>query len=430
LIREDATLPYSVQYGVENADHLIVPARYFIQRIRQAGWIPAARVSVLPYLSNLPVSPQVPPPGRAGLRLAYPLHDSDRAPLALFLQAVSALAREGSDVRISFLCHGDAKERRQSAKRVYQVMTAANATSVPWEVIDAATELPVGPEAVLWLFSPLWLNLPFLIFEAMNRREALLVVDTPESRQIVDRECLVDWTSAELRARFLRCLKGDLPQSAALPREAAEKAWHEALFAPRAGGPAPDENFNAIRVSVCVAHFNKARDLHEALESLRVQSHRNLEVIVVDDGSTDPASQAAFETAAVAFASPDWKFIREEKKCGPGHARNRAASVATGSHLVFFDADDVAFPDMVERLLRGLKEPRPMWAVVWKALSSTLPRAPFLSSPRKSSKPWADSKRICQRIATRTGTSTSDSWRGNIDCTFCRSLSLPTVPSR
>jgi O-antigen biosynthesis protein len=355
LVRDDLTLSYSVQYGVENADQLIVPAEYFLERIRQAGWIPATRVSVLPYLSNLPVASRVPSTAQPGLRLVYPLHDSDHAPLAIFLQAVSVLARDGRDLRISFLCHGDAKERRNVSKRVRQVMTAANATSVPWEVIDGAAELPAWCEAVVWLFSPLWLKLPFLILETANRGEALLVADTPESRQIVRRECLADWVPKELKARLARCLEGDLPHPAGIPRETAEQAWNEALFEfPAQALPPPGDELDEIRVSVCVAHFNKARDLRESLDSLRAQSHRNLEVIVVDDCSTDPASQAAFEAAAAAFDTPDWKFIREEMNRGPGYARNRAVSVATGSHLVFFDADDVAFPDMVERLLRGL----------------------------------------------------------------------------
>jgi glycosyltransferase involved in cell wall biosynthesis len=146
-----------------------------------------------------------------------------------------------------------------------------------------------------------------------------------------------------------------LPRPAVVPRAAAEKAWHEALFESSSeASPAPAESLDDIRVSVCVAHFNKARDLRESLDSLRAQSHRNLEVIVVDDCSSDSASKAAFEAAAAAFESPDWKFIREEVNRGPGHARNRAVSVATGSHVIFFDADDVAFADMVERLLRGL----------------------------------------------------------------------------
>jgi len=356
LIRNDLTLSYSVQYGVENADQLIIPAEYFLERIRKAGWVPTARVSVLPCLWNLPAEPRAPSAVPAGLRLVYPLHDSDQTHLAAFLQAVSLLTREGGEVHLSFLHHGDIKERRSAAKRVRQVLSMADATSVPWEMLDGAVELPAWREAVLWLFCPLWLNLPFLLLEAANRGEAMLVARTEESQQAVGQpDCLVDWTQAGLRAKLARCLMGELPHPPGLARESAEQAWNEALFDLQ-GSALPElaQNLEKIRVSVCVAHFNKARDLRESLDSLKAQSHRNLEVIVVDDGSTDPEAQAAFATAAAAFDLPDWKFIREEANLGPGCARNRAAGVATGSHFVFFDADDVAFPDMVERLLRGL----------------------------------------------------------------------------
>ncbi len=356
LIRDELALSYSVQYGVENADHLIIPAGYFLDRIRKAGWVPAARVSVLPCLWNLPAAPRAPLAASAGLRLVYPLHDSDHAHLAAFLEAASSLAREGGDVRLSFLCHGDVRERRDAAKRVRQVLAMANATSVPWEMINGANELPAWREAVLWLFSPPWLNLPFLLLEAANRGEALLVARTEESRQAVGQPgCLVDWTPAGLKTKLVRCMKGELAHAAGIPRESAEQAWYEALFASQVEAlPEFAEKLDEIRVSVCVAHFNKARDLRESLDSLKAQSHRNLEVIVVDDGSTDPEARSAFEAAAAAFESPDWKFIRQETNDGPGSARNRAADAATGSHLVFFDADDVAFPDMVERLLRSL----------------------------------------------------------------------------
>jgi glycosyltransferase involved in cell wall biosynthesis len=356
LVRADQTLPYSVQYGVENADHLIIPAPYFLERSRKAGWIPVSHVSVLPYLSNLPVSPQSPVTVPAELHLIYPLHDSDHAPLAVLCQAVFALAREGSQLRISFLCHEDVKERRNVSKRLREVMTTAGVTSISWEVIDGTSEFSTWSESALWLFSPLWLNLPFLILEAANRGEALLVAETPESQQIVRQEsCRVEWSPAELKARLARCLAGHLPHPTVVPRSSVEGAWQEALLDPKAEASSTRAgNLRDIRVSVCVAHFNKAHDLHESLNSLRAQTHRNLEVIVVDDGSTDPAAQAAFDAAITAFDSPDWKFIRQKENRGPGHARNQAARVATGSHVVFFDADDVAFPDMVERLLRGL----------------------------------------------------------------------------
>ncbi len=355
LIRDDLTLPYSVQYGVENADQLIVPADYFLERIRQSGWRPSGRVIVLPDLAPVRPAPREAPPAGAPLQLIYPVHDSDHASLTIFLQAVATLAGEGIKLRVTFLCYGNPKEQRAAAKRVRRLVTEAQAAAVPCEIIDGAAGLPAGSDPILWLFSPLWLNLPFLILEAANCGEPLLVARAAGSEHIVDEEnCLVDWARAPLAAALARCLAGDLPRPAALPRAAAEQAWQETLCDPAPEPAPPAKNPDDLRVSVCVAHFNKALYLREALDSLRAQTHRNLEVIVVDDASTDPDSRAVFEDAAVTFSSPDWKFIREKVNRGPGHARNRAVEEATGSHLVFFDADDVAFPDMVERLLRGV----------------------------------------------------------------------------
>ena len=179
---------------------------------------------------------------------------------------------------------------------------------------------------------------------------------TPESLRIVDKpHCLVEWSPGDLATKIRLCQTGNLPRPRALPPEVIEKAWQAELLNSEAEpGSITYDHAQEIRVSVCVAHFNKARDLREALDSLKAQTHKNLEVIVIDDASTNADARQAFATAAVDFASPNWIFIEEKQNRGPGHVRNLAARAATGSHLVFFDADDVAFPDMVERLLRGL----------------------------------------------------------------------------
>ena len=354
LRRDDLTLSYSVQYGVENADQLIVPAQYFLDRIGVAGWKAPDRVSVLPYLSMATSAVCASAPAPAGLRVIYPVHDSDHAPLSIFLKAVAALERAGKDVQLAFICYGDTKEQRHAARRVRRVMTAAGVSGSACEMLDgAAGQLP-GDLGGLWMFSALWLNLPFLILRAANCGVPILLAASSESESLVNEpDCQVNWMPDDLVKKLSQCLNGKMAPSAGQAPAAIEKAWEVELFNTEQE-PIRAQNYKVTRVSVCVAHFNKARDLHEALHSLRAQTHPDLEVIVVDDASTEPDARAGFEAAASTFASPDWKFIKEEVNRGPGNARNRAVTVATGSHVIFFDADDVAFPDMVERLLQAL----------------------------------------------------------------------------
>ena len=85
-------------------------------------------------------------------------------------------------------------------------------------------------------------------------------------------------------------------------------------------------------VSVVIPCFNQGRFLREALESVRAQTVRPCEVVVVDDGSTD-------DTAEVAEAFPGVVYVRQANR-GLAEARNRGITATTGEYLVFLDADD------------------------------------------------------------------------------------------
>jgi glycosyltransferase involved in cell wall biosynthesis len=97
-------------------------------------------------------------------------------------------------------------------------------------------------------------------------------------------------------------------------------------------------------VSVVVAVRDGEPYLAAAIESALAQTHRAIEVIVVDDGSSDGSA-----AVAEGFGSRV-RCLRKEGR-GIGAARNRGAAVANGRHLTFLDSDDLWPPDRVERLL-------------------------------------------------------------------------------
>ena len=100
-------------------------------------------------------------------------------------------------------------------------------------------------------------------------------------------------------------------------------------------------------VSVVIPCYNQAHFLGEAIESVLGQSYRNVEIIVVDDGSTD-------NTSEVATRYPKVRCIRQKNQ-GLSGARNSGLRESKGSYLVFLDADDLLLPHALEVGVERLK---------------------------------------------------------------------------
>ena len=112
------------------------------------------------------------------------------------------------------------------------------------------------------------------------------------------------------------------------------------------------EEQNGAKISIIVPVYNTEAYLPACLESLLRQTHRNLELLTVDDGSTD-GSAAILE--AYAKRDPRIRVIRQ-KNGGVSSARNAGIDAATGAYIGFVDSDDTVEPTYCETLLRGFAE--------------------------------------------------------------------------
>jgi len=95
-------------------------------------------------------------------------------------------------------------------------------------------------------------------------------------------------------------------------------------------------------VSVIIPVYNCERYLAEAIESALAQTYRPIEVIVLDDGSTDGSGDVAKR-----FAPPVRYYF--QPNAGLGTARNKGISLAQGSAFAFLDADDLWLEDKLTR---------------------------------------------------------------------------------
>ena len=102
-------------------------------------------------------------------------------------------------------------------------------------------------------------------------------------------------------------------------------------------------------VSCVVPTFNAARYLPQALASILDQTHRDLEVVIVDDGSED-------DTLAIAAAAGSRVRVVRHNRLGPAATRNRGVQEAQGAFLAFLDPDDFWQPDKLELQFRRFQE--------------------------------------------------------------------------
>ena len=105
-------------------------------------------------------------------------------------------------------------------------------------------------------------------------------------------------------------------------------------------------------VSIVLVHHNRPHLLKFAVESIEAQTYKNLEVILVDDGSTDPESVAYLnELAWTWWESKGWRVLRKSNRY-LGAARNTGVENSRGKYILFMDDDDYAKPHQVETLVR------------------------------------------------------------------------------
>jgi glycosyltransferase involved in cell wall biosynthesis len=361
------------RYAFEHADVQLSPSAYMLDYARQNGWKvrPDARVVTYPFSE-----PQFLPTGASGpMEVVFFGRLETRKGLEVFLKAAANL---DPAVPITFLGRVNALAdgrpateliREKLRGRRYTLRTNCNRE-------QALSYLSQGNR--LAVIASLADNSPFTVIECCTNKIPFIasgiggipeLVRDPQARQ----RLLFEPNARDL----LRCLRATL---AADPTEAADvrerlsqdldvaennrrvgDAYYDiaAAVGPASRGgqesaarqAAPTTSPSGPLVSVAVPHYNLGQFLPEALASLAAQTYPHLEVLVIDDGSTDPYSQAVFAQQESLY--PQFRFLRQENS-GIGATRNRGLYEARGEFFIPMDADNIARPEMVARYAEAL----------------------------------------------------------------------------
>ena len=133
------------------------------------------------------------------------------------------------------------------------------------------------------------------------------------------------------------------------------------------------------KVSVIIPTYNREKTILRALQSVLDQTYTNIEVLVIDDGSTDG-------TADIVNGVNDErvKYIVLEKNDGPSNARNMGVQMAEGEWIAFQDSDDCWHKDKLEVQMAYAKE-HPEYSMIYCMYNAILESGERLIIPPK---PW------------------------------------------
>lgn len=110
------------------------------------------------------------------------------------------------------------------------------------------------------------------------------------------------------------------------------------------------QNINPL-VSVIIPVYNAERYVYEAVSSIINQTYQNIEIIIIDDGSTD-----ASDKIVRSFNSPKIIYLKNEHNLGVSATRNRGFELAKGKYVALMDADDISISSRLEKQVKFLEE--------------------------------------------------------------------------
>ena len=120
-------------------------------------------------------------------------------------------------------------------------------------------------------------------------------------------------------------------------------------------------------VSIIVPTYDRGELFTHAINSLLMQTYKNLEVIIVDDFSSTPPDFNCFQTIKPII------YHRNYKNLGGAKSRNIGFDISNGEYICFLDDDDTYIPNKIEVLLKELEEDESLGAIFGKIIKKSQP---------------------------------------------------------
>jgi GT2 family glycosyltransferase/glycosyltransferase involved in cell wall biosynthesis len=355
---DDLQTDHLERTSVALADRVISPSRYMLRWMEDHGWkLPESTECIQC------IQPTYHPPAGDADPIVGPINElvffgrlETRKGLILFCDAIDRLDSQ-LDARITFLGKLTTVDGKPS--RGYIQSRAARWT-FPITILDtldhAAALHYLGQPGRLAVVSSLLENSPNTVLECLSNTIPCLASNVGGIPELVDPRdrdrTLFTPRPATLAERLTGSLKhGHAPSRPAVHPHTTRDIWlnwHEktardlqALSEP-AHATAPHLATTPF-ISVILTTYNRPELLRHALESLYAQTFDSFEVILVDDGSTDPTAIVFLDSLQSEFTRRGWTILRQHNQY-LGAARNNGINRSRGKWILCMDDDNVAKP--------------------------------------------------------------------------------------
>eukprot|EP01111_Echinosteliopsis_oligospora_P005228 TRINITY_DN1846_c0_g1_i2.p1 TRINITY_DN1846_c0_g1~~TRINITY_DN1846_c0_g1_i2.p1 ORF type:complete len:1997 (+),score=468.29 TRINITY_DN1846_c0_g1_i2:175-6165(+) len=356
--------------SVENADAVWTPSAYMASWVSVQGWSLPSDVHLLPLAPG--------PEFRDIAAMSTSVHPTEfvyfgrlevRKGLVLFCDALDLFAKIyytlGKEITITFLgrsgmvngVEGTEYISSRSSKWPFPVkfMTNVNRQNALAYLMDPSSSrvamIPsISDNAPYTVYECLYAGIPFLA-SSIPSISPLFADDIGRSAHLFESK------PHHIVSKMAGAVRNGL--SSAVPSFTAPKA--EAIWTSFYDKVQPKTHNNVVvssevpLVSVVITHYNRPELVQQAIDSVVAQTYHEIEVVLVDDGSTVESALVYLKSIESVFKEKNWKIIRLGTNKYLGAARNEGAKEATGKYLLFLDDDNYLAPTAVETYVDAAK---------------------------------------------------------------------------
>ena len=340
--KQPVIISYMERRSVELADAVICPSRYLIEWLQNRGWKFPHNLFVAQNIVDVGHTsrPSVDGPVTPATEIVFFGRQEVRKGLKLFCDSIDLLQnnRRYSNIPITVMgkfsivdglhsgCYILERSRRWSNPVDFSVKLGQQEAIA---YIAKPGRLPVIPSLAE--------NSPCVVAECAQLGIPFIATDSGGTRELLRQEDwasgLVDVDRASLANKIGEAIdKGISPSQLAVPQESVKEQWlrfHRPAASCAAHRSAGESEVRLPFVSACLVHHNNPQHLKQAVNSVLQQTYKNLELVIVDDGSTDSKSIAMLDEIGRGKYKIDVSIVYQENLY-LGAARNAAVGQAQG----------------------------------------------------------------------------------------------------